>query len=35
MHIQGINVRNRVYNYHFENLAMIETKNILIDEQKL
>ena len=36
MHIQEINIKNRVYNYHFDSLAKakkLETKNILIDEK--
>ena len=34
MHIQEINIKNRVYNYYFDNLVKakkLETKNILID----
>ena len=34
MHIQVINIKNQVYNYHFDNLVKakkIETKNILIN----
>ena len=36
MLIQEINIKNRVYNYHFDNLVKakkLETKNILIDEK--
>ena len=36
MHIQEINNKNRVYNYHFDNLIKakkLETKNKLIDEK--
>ena len=36
MHIQEINIKNRVYNYHFDNLVKtkkLETKNILINEK--
>ena len=35
MHIQENNIKNRLYNYHFDNLVkakILETKNILIDE---
>ena len=38
MHIQEIDVKNRVYNYHFDNLVKakkLETKSILIDKKKL
>ena len=34
MHIQVINIKNQVYNYHFDNLVKakkLETKNILIN----
>ena len=34
MNIQGINIKNRVYSYHFDNLGKVkklETKSILID----
>ena len=34
MNIQGINIKNRVYSYHFDNLGKakkLETKSILID----
>ena len=30
MHIQETNIKNRICNYHFDNLK-IETNNILID----
>ena len=36
MHIQEININNRVYNYYFDNLVkakMLETENILINEK--
>ena len=36
MHIQKINIKNRVYNYHFDNLVKpkkLESKNILIVEK--
>ena len=36
MHIKEINVRNRVYSYHIDNLVKaknLETKNILIDKK--
>ena len=36
MHIQEINIKNHVYNYHFENLSKankLETKSILIEEK--
>ena len=36
MHINEINIKNRVYNYHFDNLIkakILEFKNILIDEK--
>ena len=36
MHFREINVKNRVYNYYFDNLIKtkkIETKNILIVEK--
>ena len=36
MHIQEIYVKNRVYNYYFDNLVKaknLETKNILIDKK--
>ena len=36
MHINEINIKNRVYNYYFDNLIKgkeLETKNILIDEK--
>ena len=36
MHIQEISIKNRVYNYHIDNLAKaknLETKNILIYEK--
>ena len=36
MHIREINIKNRVYNYYFDNLVKpkkLETKNILIDEK--
>ena len=36
MHIQEINIKNRVYNCHFDNLVKrkkLETKNILFDEK--
>ena len=35
LHIQEINIKNRVYNYQFDNLVKakkLKTKNILIDE---
>ena len=35
MYIKEINIKNRVYNYYFDNLIKarkVETKNILIDE---
>ena len=37
MRMQEMNVRYRVYNYHFDNLIkakILETKKILIDEKK-
>ena len=36
MHMQDISIKNRVYNYYFNNLVKVkklETKNILIDEK--
>ena len=36
MHIKEINVKNRVYNYYYNNLIKtkkLETKNILINEE--
>ena len=36
MHVQEIYVKNRVYNYYFDNLVKaknLETKNILIDKK--
>ena len=36
MHIKEINIKNRVYNYHFNNLVKAkksETKNILTDKK--
>ena len=36
MHIKEMNIKNRVYNYHFDNLIKkkkLEAKNILIDEE--
>ena len=36
MHIKEISIKNRVYNYYFDNLIKakkLETKNILIDEK--
>ena len=36
MHIQEINIKNRVYNYYFVNLVKakkLENKNISIDEK--
>ena len=36
MHIQKINIKNQVYNYHFDNLVktkQLETKKILIDKK--
>ena len=36
MHTNEINIKNRVYNYYFDNLVnakKFETKNILIDEK--
>ena len=38
MHINEINVKNKVHNYYYENLVKgkkLKTKNILIDEEKL
>ena len=38
MHIKEINIKNRLYNYYFDNLVKakkLETKNILIDEKKI
>ena len=39
MHIQEINIKNRVYNYYFDNLfkakKKIDTKDVLINEKKL
>ena len=37
MHILEINIKDRVYNYHFDNLVKaknLETKNVLINEKK-
>ena len=37
MHIQEISIKNRVYNYYFDNLVKadkLKTKKILIDEKK-
>ena len=36
MHANKINIKNRVYNYYFNNLVKakkLETQNILIDEK--
>ena len=36
MHILEINIKNRVYKYHFDNLVKaknLETKNVLINEK--
>ena len=36
MHIQEINIKNQVYNYHFDNLVktkQLEPKKILIDKK--
>ena len=37
MHIKEMNIKNRVYNYHFDNLIKKKkkknAKNILIDEE--
>ena len=36
IHIQEINIKNRLYNYHFDNLVKakkLETRSILIDEK--
>ena len=36
MHVKEINIKNRVYNYHFDNLIegkKIKIKSILIDEK--
>ena len=38
MSIKEINIKNRVYNYHFDNLfkaKKIETENILISEKSI
>ena len=38
MHIQEINIKNRVYNYYFNNLfkgKKIDTKGVLINEKEL
>ena len=37
MHVLEINIKDRVYNYHFDNLVKaknLETKNVLINEKK-
>ena len=36
MHVKEVNIKNRVYNYYFDNLVKakkLETKNLLIDEK--
>ena len=36
IHINEINIKNKLYNYYFDNLVkgkQLETKNILIDEK--
>ena len=36
MHIQEINIKNRIYNYHFHSFVRakkLETKNILVDKK--
>ena len=36
MHVKEVNIKNRVYNYYFDNLVKakkLKTKNLLIDEK--